>query len=261
MKTTVRTILLALVLAGAPTAVTAQAANEVARPGEGAVSWHPAARAAIDQLKSPYCPGLMLEVCPSAGGAALRDSLQQLALEGRSTEQIVDWVLANHGEEWRALPERSGMSLVLAWLVPPFGVLVGLGLVIVALRRMRAAQRDIDELLTHVGEFLKGAADFIIANLEADMHDEEVRDLIRKSDVIGTRADEVRDAHLLRVKEGRCDALAGLVFSDIIVALRRIKNHSVNLLDARIGRWEERREALRNLERNADESTRVEAVS
>ncbi len=139
MKTTVRTILLALVLAGAPTAVTAQAANEVARPGEGAVSWHPAARAAIDQLKSPYCPGLMLEVCPSAGGAALRDSLQQLALEGRSTEQIVDWVLANHGEEWRALPERSGMSLVLAWLVPPFGVLVGLGLVIVALRRMRAA--------------------------------------------------------------------------------------------------------------------------
>lgn len=123
------------------------------------------------------------------------------------------------------------------------------------------AQRDIDELLTHVGEFLKGAADFIIANLEADMHDEEVRDLIRKSDVIGTRADEVRDAHLLRVKEGRCDALAGLVFSDIIVALRRIKNHSVNLLDARIGRWEERREALRNLERNADESTRVEAVS
>lgn len=136
MKTIVRMVLLALVLSGAPAA--AQSANEVPRPGEGPVSWHPEAREAIDQLKSPYCPGLMLEVCPSAGGAALRDSLQQLAVEGRSSEQIVDWVLANHGDEWRALPERSGMSLVLAWLVPPVVALLGLGLAIVALRRMRS---------------------------------------------------------------------------------------------------------------------------
>ena len=40
-----------------------------------------------------------------------------------------------------------------------------------------------------------------------------------------------------------------MVFSDVVVAMRRIKNHTVNLIDARIGRWEERREALRNLER------------
>jgi cytochrome c-type biogenesis protein CcmH/NrfF len=30
------------------------------------------------------------------------------------------------------------MSLVMAWMVPPFGVLLGLGLVVVSLRRMRS---------------------------------------------------------------------------------------------------------------------------
>ena len=46
--------------------------------------------------------------------------------------------MANHGEHWRALPKRSGMSLILAWLVPPLGVLAGLALVVVALRKMRS---------------------------------------------------------------------------------------------------------------------------
>ena len=107
------------------------------------------------------------------------------------------------------------------------------------------AQQEFDDLLDRVGEFLRDSAAFIIDNQEAEMNDEAVRDLILKSDAIGDRADEVRDSHLLRVKEGRCDALAGLVFSDMVVALRRIKNHTVNLIDARVGRWEERRDALR----------------
>ena len=115
-----------------------QAANELPPGGEGPTPRHPEAQQAIDELKSPYCPGLMLEVCPSAGGMALRDSLQTLAEEGRTSDELVDWVVANHGEHWRALPKRSGMSLVMAWMVPPFAALLGLGLVVVALRRMRA---------------------------------------------------------------------------------------------------------------------------
>lgn len=113
------------------------------------------------------------------------------------------------------------------------------------------ANRDMDDLVTMVGDFFGASLAYIVQRHEADMEDEEVRDLIRMADAIGTRADQIRDAHLTRVKEGRCDPLAGLVFSDIIVALRRIKNHTVNLIDARVGRWEERRDALRNLERNS----------
>jgi phosphate:Na+ symporter len=45
-------------------------------------------------------------------------------------------------------------------------------------------------------------------------------------------ADQVRKAHLDRMKEGSCNALPALTFSDMAVALRRIKNHTVNLHEA-----------------------------
>jgi len=45
-------------------------------------------------------------------------------------------------------------------------------------------------------------------------------------------ADEVRKAHLDRMKAGSCGALPALTFSDMAVALRRIKNHTVNLHEA-----------------------------
>ncbi|HLM67306.1 MAG TPA: hypothetical protein VK358_07260, partial [Longimicrobium sp.] len=57
---------------------------------------------AIGRLRSPYCPGLMLEVCPSPPAEALRDSIRGLAAEGQDVKQIVEGVLAAHGQEWRA---------------------------------------------------------------------------------------------------------------------------------------------------------------
>ena len=45
-------------------------------------------------------------------------------------------------------------------------------------------------------------------------------------------ADQVRKAHLDRMKSGTCNALPALTFSDMAVALRRIKNHTVNLHEA-----------------------------
>jgi cytochrome c-type biogenesis protein CcmH/NrfF len=121
---------------------------------------HPQAVEAIERLKSPYCPGFMLEVCTSAGGAALRDTIDGLANDGWSADSIVSWVLANHGDTLLALPPAEGKGLV-AWVVPPAAVALGLTLVIVALRRMRrelpkaevgdqltpAQERELDEAL------------------------------------------------------------------------------------------------------------------
>jgi phosphate:Na+ symporter len=45
-------------------------------------------------------------------------------------------------------------------------------------------------------------------------------------------ADQVRKAHLDRMKAGTCNALPALTYSDMAVALRRIKNHTVNLHEA-----------------------------
>ena len=49
---------------------------------------HPAADEAIARLKSPYCPGLMLEVCTSYTGTLLRDSMQVMAREGWTTDEL-----------------------------------------------------------------------------------------------------------------------------------------------------------------------------
>jgi cytochrome c-type biogenesis protein CcmH/NrfF len=86
------------------------------------------ADAAIARIRSPYCPGLMLEVCPSSPAEALRDSIRVAAAQGQSAERIVEDVLARHGEEWRAVPRRSGAGL-LAWLILPLALVVG-GLVL-----------------------------------------------------------------------------------------------------------------------------------
>jgi cytochrome c-type biogenesis protein CcmH/NrfF len=85
---------------------------------------------AISQLRSPYCPGLMLEVCPSQPAEMLRDSIRGMAVAGMASDEIVENVLARHGEEWRAIPKRSGAGLW-AWLAPPFALL--LGTVVIAL--------------------------------------------------------------------------------------------------------------------------------
>ena len=80
----------------------------------------------------------MLQVCSSSSGAALRVSVQALAREGWTTDELVDWVLANHGEEYLAYPSLSGTGL-LAWLVPPAAIIVGILVVVAVLRHMRRA--------------------------------------------------------------------------------------------------------------------------
>jgi cytochrome c-type biogenesis protein CcmH/NrfF len=97
---------------------------------------HPEAKSAIDRIKSPYCPGMMLEVCTSSGGAMLRDSAQSWAVQGLSSDSIVERVIAEYGEEYRAEPLSSGTGFW-AWILPPGALVVGLGGVGIVLARRR----------------------------------------------------------------------------------------------------------------------------
>ena len=104
---------------------------------------HPAADEAIARLKSPYCPGQMLEVCTSYTGALLRDSIQALAYGGMTTDELVEWMLARHGEEYLAYPRASGTGL-LAWLFPPIALGLGILAVVGALRYMRRGAPEVE---------------------------------------------------------------------------------------------------------------------
>lgn len=124
-------VLLSALFASSETA----AGQEPPRSGEP-LHVAPAAREAISRIRSPYCPGEMLEVCPSSGGAMLRDSIQAMAEAGMSADSIVEHVIREYGEEWRAEPLARGMGLW-AWLLPPLALVGGVGLVGVILSRRR----------------------------------------------------------------------------------------------------------------------------
>ena len=98
---------------------------QVADPAHGPAPSDAVAQNAIAELRSPYCPGLMLEVCPSPQAELLRDSIREMAAGGMSKQELVEWTLERHGEEWRAVPKRSGVGLW-AWTIPPL-LLVGAG--------------------------------------------------------------------------------------------------------------------------------------
>lgn len=108
---------------------------------EGTYQPHPEARKAIDQLLSPFCPGLMLEQCPAQESRDLRDSIHALAVEGWTADELKSWMLANHGEEWKAVPDRSGAGLW-AWILPPFALVAGFGAVVVVARRFSRPEEE-----------------------------------------------------------------------------------------------------------------------
>lgn len=115
-------------------------AGQIPEGMEGPFRPHPEANEAISRLYSPFCPGLMLEVCPASQSIALRDSIQAFAYQGWTSDQLVQWMLGNYGEQYRALPQRSG-SGIWAWLLPPIGLLFGVAVVVLTLRRIAVTRR------------------------------------------------------------------------------------------------------------------------
>jgi cytochrome c-type biogenesis protein CcmH len=94
------------------------------------------ANEAMAQLRSPVTPFHTVDMCPSV--PALRDSIRVAAAAGFTTEQIVEDVIARHGEQIRILPERRGAGLW-AWIATPLVLLIGGGLIFA---RLRSDQRN-----------------------------------------------------------------------------------------------------------------------
>ena len=101
---------------------------------EGTFQPHPEGRDAISRLYSPFCPGFMLEVCTSQQALALRDSIHGMAYMGYTSDEIVEWMLANHGQQYLAVPGNRGSGLW-AWVLPPLALAGGGGLLLWALFR------------------------------------------------------------------------------------------------------------------------------
>lgn len=98
-----------------------------------------AAVAAMSQLRSPVTPFHTVDMCPSV--PALRDSIRVAAASGMTTDEMVEDVIARHGEHLRLLPKRRGVGL-LAWIATPLLLLAGAGLIASRLRRGQSAAME-----------------------------------------------------------------------------------------------------------------------
>ncbi|MFP5351371.1 MAG: cytochrome c-type biogenesis protein CcmH [Actinomycetota bacterium] len=78
-----------------------------------------------EQVMSPFCPGVTLHDCPSPQADALRERIRRWAAGGLGEERIMDRLVAEYGEEVRAVPPADGGGIA-AWVMPALVALVGL---------------------------------------------------------------------------------------------------------------------------------------
>jgi len=90
-----------------------------------------------------------------------------------------------------------------------------------------AAKADIERIGRHIGEYF----DLILEAFEGQ-DTTLMPEAKSRGETINALADEIRNNHLGRLDGGQCDALSGLIFSDVVVSLRRIKNHTFNIAEA-----------------------------
>ena len=57
-----------------------------------------------------------------------------------------------------------------------------------------------------------------------------------KGKYLATEADGLRDANLQRLSNQRATPTAGIFFNDMLLAMRRIRNHSINIAEAWLGK-------------------------
>lgn len=89
------------------------------------------------------------------------------------------------------------------------------------------ARQEFAELMNEVIAYFDTVREFSL-NPKPNLLDE----YLLKSKQIAHHAERVRKSHLDRIKTGECTPLSGLAFSDMILSANRIKNHTVNILEA-----------------------------
>ena len=94
---------------------------------------------------SPFCPELLLAYCPSDYARLLREEIGQRVNAGETTESIEDDLVRRYGERIRTMPSFHGSGTIV-WLTPPITGVLGLLVVVAALRAATRRAPHLDEL-------------------------------------------------------------------------------------------------------------------
>jgi len=93
--------------------------------------------AVAKQLNCPVCENVPLDVCETQACAQWRDLIRQKLATGDKPEQIIAYFRATYGDRVLQSPPREGFT-GLIWSLPFVGLIAGLAILVVVLRRMAA---------------------------------------------------------------------------------------------------------------------------
>lgn len=90
-------------------------------------------------LYCPVCESTPLDVCPTQACADWRELIRTKLSQGESRQDILEYFARQYGDGVLANPPRRGISLIILWVLPVLGVLLGLLLFAWLLRSLRGA--------------------------------------------------------------------------------------------------------------------------
>ncbi len=89
------------------------------------------------RLNCPVCENVPLDVCETQACAQWRDLIRQKLAAGQTPDEIMTYFQATYGDRVLQAPPRSGFT-GLVWILPFVGLVAGLAILVVVLRRLTA---------------------------------------------------------------------------------------------------------------------------
>lgn len=91
--------------------------------------------AVAKRLNCPVCENVPLDVCETQACVQWRDLIRQKLAAGEKPEQIINYFQATYGDRVLQEPPRGGFT-GLVWILPFVGLVAGVAILVVVLRRM-----------------------------------------------------------------------------------------------------------------------------
>ena len=93
--------------------------------------------AVAKRLNCPVCENVPLDVCETQACVQWRDLIRQKLAAGERPEQVIAYFRETYGDRVLQEPPRSGFT-ALIWILPFVGLIAGVAILVVVLRRMTA---------------------------------------------------------------------------------------------------------------------------